>query len=87
VEESVTYQAIIEEGKAQGRQEGVILEARKNLRLVGTKLFGSPSAAVTATLEEIDNPEKLEGLLVRAVDVMSWEELLGLPGRPRRRRK
>jgi predicted transposase YdaD len=79
MEESVTYQAIIEEGKAQGRQQGVVEEARRTLLLVGNARFGPPRADVVAVLDTIDNRERLEELHVRLLKVSSWEELLELP--------
>ncbi len=91
MEESVTYQAILQEGfakgRAEGRQEGALQESRKNLLLVGTKRLGAPGAETAAALEGIADLGRLEGLIARALEVSSWEELLESPGRFRRRRK
>lgn len=66
--ESVTYQAILEEG----RQEG----ARHFLLRIGQKRFGPPSPSIMAAIEAIDDAERLEALGEQVFDVTSWEELL-----------
>ena len=68
MKESVTYQAIVEEG----RQE----EARRLLLRLGGVRFGSPSDAVKATVEGITTLETLEILSIRLLSVESWTELL-----------
>jgi hypothetical protein len=70
MKESVTYQAIIEEGEAK--------EARKILLLQGRRRFGEPAPAVAAALEAMTDVQKLEDLTVRLLDTASWQELLGL---------
>jgi hypothetical protein len=73
MEESVTYQAIIEKGLVQG----TLTEARKMLLLVGEERFQSPpNAAIRSRLEQIDNVQRLEELARRVLHVESWEELL-----------
>jgi len=88
--ESVTYQGIIEEGMAkglaQGMTQGELQEARKNLLLVGTKRLGAAPKAASAAVEAIGDLVKLEQLLLDALDVKSWEELLGLPAKRTRRK-
>jgi hypothetical protein len=83
--ESVTYQAIIEEGKA----EGLIEEARRILLLQGRSRFGEPSAEELAAIHSLTNVRKLERLSVRLLQASSWQELLGSngPGRRSRGRK
>jgi hypothetical protein len=76
MKESVTYQAIIEEGEAN--------EARKILLLLGRRRFGDPSSEAVATLDALSDVNKLEELTVRLLQATSWQELLGLPV-PRRR--
>ena len=89
MKESVTYQAIIEEGKIEGKIEGKVEEARRILLLLGRDQFGEPSAGVQATLDAITDVNRLEELTVRSNHVSSWQELLGLngPGRRGRGRK
>jgi predicted transposase YdaD len=76
MKESVTYQAILEEGEAKG--------ARKILVLLGRDQFGEPSANVWAALDALADVNRIEELTVRMKRAASWQELLGLPG-PRRR--
>jgi predicted transposase YdaD len=76
MEESTTYQAILE--------EGALREARKNLLLVGNIRFrGTPPTAKKA-IEEMTDLTRLEDLLARSQKATSWQELLGLPEQPRR---
>lgn len=76
MKESVTYQAILKEGREEGREEGRAEEARALLVRLGTKRFGPPSEAARAALEAVTGIERLEGLNERVLDVESWEELL-----------
>ena len=72
MKESVTYQAILEEGREEGRVE----EARAILLRQGQRRFGPPSAAARAALASIPAIERLEALSERLLDAESWEELL-----------
>jgi predicted transposase YdaD len=72
MKESVTYQAILEEGREEGRRQ----ELRTILRLMGAKRFGPANAEVLTALESASGIERLEGLTLRLLDVESWEELL-----------
>ena len=97
MKESVTYQAIVREGKAQGIAEGIrqgisqgitqglIQESRKLLLLHGGKRFGPPDERITKTIEAIDDLAELEKLNLKLHDVKSWQELLE-PPRARRRK-
>ena len=71
MEESVTYQGIIEKGEAKG--------ARKLLLRLGESHFGQPPAEVRTALEGIHDLDRLEQLALRVEKVSSWQELLGLP--------
>lgn len=66
--ESTTYQAILEEGRAE--------EARALLRRLGKKRFGAPPSAIAAKLDEIIDLSRLELLAERVYDTSSWDELL-----------
>jgi hypothetical protein len=68
MKESVTYPAIIQEGR--------VAKARAILLRQGSKRFGPPTDATRATIEGITAIERLDLLLDRALDVESWEELL-----------
>jgi len=84
MKESVTYQAIVEEGRIEGARE----ELRKVLFRRGEKRFGAPApAGVKAALEKLDDLETLEQLAISVVTAQSWEDLVPTPvKRPRRRR-
>jgi hypothetical protein len=83
MKESVTYQAIIEEGELKGKVE----EARRILLLLGRDHFGEPSSDVQAALDSLVDVNRLEELTVRLKHVSSWQELLGLNGAGRRGRR
>jgi hypothetical protein len=90
MKESVTYQAILEEGAAIGEARGKAAEARRMVLLMGRNRFGEPSARVKAALDAVTDLGQLEDLGIRLLQATSWEELLGLNGptrRPRGRKK
>jgi predicted transposase YdaD len=86
MKESSTYQAILEEGREEGRGEGEVREARKVLRLQGDSVFGKPDAATIARIDALGLPE-LENLLSRLPTVTSWEELFAPPALRRGKRR
>jgi len=95
MEESTTYQGIIEKGIAQGiekgiqkgiekgiaqgKEEGKREEARRMLLLLGEDHLGPASSEVTATIQGINDLERLHQLALRVGQVGSWEELLRSP--------
>jgi predicted transposase YdaD len=86
MKESVTYQAIVAEGLAEGRMQGAVEEAQKALLLAGRKPFGEPDEATTSAIRSIHDLPRLEQMLTRLFDANSWQELLNQP-RPQRRRR
>lgn len=73
MKESVTYQAIVEEGVAKGRLE----EARRMLILLGEEEFGTPpERRDRASIEAVNSLEQLEQLARRTRHVRGWGELL-----------
>ena len=84
MKESSTYQAILEEGRAEGMAQGAVAEARKLLRLFGDRTLGPPDARIATLLERIDDLARLEELCDRLPTVGNWHELLGQPGAGRR---
>lgn len=72
MKESVTYQAIIEEGEAKGRVE----EARRLLLRQGRIRFGSPDSSSEAALAALTDLDRLERLSEQLLQVSSWKELL-----------
>ena len=94
----MTYQAIVEEGRAEGyakgRVEGRVEGARRMLVRIGEAHFKlAPPPATLAAIEAMTQAELLEELAVRVGEVKSWEELLptpasaGVPNPRRGRRK
>jgi predicted transposase YdaD len=80
MKESVTYQAIVEEGKLE--------EARQILLRLGTDLFnGPPNDKQLRELEAVTEFNQLEDLAVRVPHVSNWSELLESPATPQRRRR
>jgi hypothetical protein len=88
MEESATYQAILQEGVekgiAMGESRGAVAEAKKLLRRLGDAAFGPPDARTAARIEGLGDLAQLEDLVARTHTVSSWQELLGEP-RPGRR--
>ena len=75
MEDSVTYQAILEEGEAKGEAKGRANEARALLLLLGTKRFGAPAHEIRARINTISDVNQLESLVARILDASSWESL------------
>jgi predicted transposase YdaD len=87
MKESTTYQAILEEGRAEGLAQGAVAEAKKLLRMFGDRVFGPPDARTATAIEGIDDLARLEELFDRAQTVDSWQEVLGQPPAGRRSRR
>jgi predicted transposase YdaD len=73
MKESVTYQAIVEEGEAKG----ALAEAKKLLLLIGASHLGPPDARTKAAVRRINDLSRLEEMSRRLLAVRSWRELLG----------
>jgi hypothetical protein len=73
--ESTTYQAILDEGRHEGRKES---DQATILRL-GRQKFGSPNDTITTALTAIADVERLERMIDRLLIASSWEELLATP--------
>jgi predicted transposase YdaD len=69
MKELVTYQAILQEGEAKGKAEGLALgeieEAKKILVLLARNRFGEPPAQALAAIAAVSDVKKLEDLSVR----------------------
>jgi predicted transposase YdaD len=83
MEESVTYQAILD--------RGAVRQAHTTLILQGRERFGNPTTDIRRVIEGITDLPYLQDLHVKLLRVSSWEDLLGLPealpaSRPRRRK-
>jgi hypothetical protein len=79
MKDSDTYLEILEEGAAN--------EARKFLLLFGKDRFGEPDRTTRAALEAINDPERLEQLGRRMLQVGSWQELLATSATLKRSRQ
>jgi predicted transposase YdaD len=77
--DSTTYQAILDEGRAEGVTKGRTEEARKLLLRIGRKKLGPSAGAVEAAVQAITDLERLELLAERVHDAASWQELLQTP--------
>jgi predicted transposase YdaD len=75
MKESSTYQAILEEGRA----EGAVAEAKKMLRLQGDDAFGPPDSRAAAAIARLDDLPRLEEMLLRVRTAGGWPDLLGRP--------
>jgi predicted transposase YdaD len=83
--ESVTFQAILEQGREQGREQGLeqgrLQEAVALLFKVGRKQFGAASPSVVTSIEQITDLSRIEQLHERLREVKSWDELLASRGK------
>ena len=83
MEESVTYQAIVErgltEGLRRGTQQGLqqgLQAARDTLLRLGRKRFGPPATRHEAAVAAVPDLTRLGALSDRLLDVGTWDELL-----------
>ncbi len=82
MQESVTYQKILREGRQEGRQEGReqgrILDARQSVLRLGTKRFGEPNAATVDAVEAIQDIDRLHAIIDRSLDLSlrGWDDFL-----------
>jgi predicted transposase YdaD len=80
MEDSVTYQAVIEKGRIKGLQEGRVegrIEAdHATLLRLGTAKFQAPPESVRQRILAITDPETLEQLQVRLLFASSWDDLM-----------
>jgi hypothetical protein len=75
LEDSTTYQWIINKGVAQGAVE----ELRRVLRMQGRKRFGDVPTTAEAGLSGIADPTRLERMAERIFDATNWDDLLATP--------
>ena len=74
--ESVTYQAILEEGREKGWEQGQEEAARRILLLQATRRFGPPDDATRGRLGSVVGNARLEALAERVLTAASWDDLL-----------
>ena len=70
--ESVTYQAILNEGRNEGRIE----ELHRTILRLGRERFGEADETIRQSIEAIADIDALEDLSLRLLKVSSWAELL-----------
>jgi predicted transposase YdaD len=82
--ESVTFQAILQEGVEkglqQGLQQGKLQEAINVLMRLGCKRFGPIDSSARIAIEQITDLSQIENFHERLLEVNSWNELLASPG-------
>ncbi len=71
MEDSDTYQAILE--------EGAVRASHRFLLALGEKRFGPPEDAVRLAILAVEDVERLRRMGDRVVDVSSWQQLLETP--------
>lgn len=80
MEQSTTYQAILERGEAKGRQTGIemgqVAEARRVLLRLGRARFGPPGPATEHAVAALADRARLEALIERVLTASAWDELL-----------
>jgi predicted transposase YdaD len=77
--DSTTYQAILDEGRAEGEIKGRAKEAQRLLLRLGRKSLGDPDVAVEAAVHAIADVERLELLIDRIDEAANWQALLQAP--------
>ena len=91
MEDSVTYQYLVnkglamgearglEKGRAEGEAKGLAVgkveEAREMLLRIGTKRFGPPSPSTAAAIEAIRERKQIELYVDRALDAATWDDV------------
>jgi hypothetical protein len=68
VQESTTYQAILEEGAVRGNQN-ILLK-------LGAIRFGAPSREIKIAIKEMQSLRKLRRKVVKLLSASSWQQLL-----------
>ena len=76
LEDSTTYQLILNKGLKQGVAQGALEEGRRILLRQGAKRFGAASAEQTAAVQAISDRERLERMAERVIDAIDWNDLL-----------
>ena len=78
--ESVTYQEIVNEGRAEGHIVGLVEgraeEARRLTVRLGTQRFGAPNPSIIAALDSVTDVEMLEAVADRVLTAQNWDDLL-----------
>lgn len=78
LEDSTTYQWILQKGVAQGVAQGRSQEAKRLISNAASKRFGAATESRSA-LERIEDPDRLERMFYRIFDAKDWDDLLSTP--------
>jgi len=73
--ESSTYQAILDEGREEGRIESL----HKTILRQGQHRFGPASKSVQNKIMALTDRKRLERMTEQVLEVGSWQELLAAP--------
>jgi predicted transposase YdaD len=68
VQESTTYQAILEEGEVRGTQNMLLKQ--------GAIRFGKPSRDIKIAIKQIEDLKKLRRMVIKVLSASSWQQLL-----------
>jgi predicted transposase YdaD len=78
MEESTTYQLILEKGEARGEARGETKGARKTLLALAQKKLGRPTKKTLAVLDKINDLDRLVRMNEAILDVKTWDQLLAV---------
>jgi len=71
MEDSDTYLMILDEGRAKGHQEDILI--------IGEEMLGPPDETVKAQLNSVTDLDRLRRMVRRCVKAASWQEILETP--------
>ena len=71
MEDSTTYQYIIEQGELKA--------LRKMLLRLGAAKFGAPPKKVKATIQGLEDLPRLERMCGRLITASSWDDVMATP--------
>jgi predicted transposase YdaD len=78
MKDSVFYQAIVEEGRQEGQQEGRLREAQEMVLRVGRGLLGPPDDETEMRVRSIEDLDRLERMAERFSGASDWREFLAI---------
>ena len=76
LEDSTTYQHILNKGLTQGLTQGRLEEARRMVLRFAAKRLGSAPATTETAILAISDIDRLERMLDRAMDATGWDDVL-----------
>lgn len=76
MKESVTYQAILAEGRIEGETRGEAKGLREALLRLGRARLGEPDPATEQTIQALNDPRRLQELFDRAITAERWSDVL-----------